>query len=467
MSKFSDGLIRPYASAVSLFQRVMDACLIVGSFWICSDLYKTNFQQDEWIAVVLALLFFLFFSQAKGLYQSWRLSSLAGEVGTIMLVWFISLASMIVLAFFAKTSDQYSRVVITVWGILAPALMVILRVAVRSWLRIARRKGWNSRTLVFAGACELAEQLAKRLKNDTSFGIKVLGVYDEQIPPFPMVNDLEYLGDLTELVMHAKAGKLDYLYITLPYRDEDKVMGLIKQLSDTPAMVYVVPDMFFRDLSYARWLTIDGIPIISVFESPFHGADGWLKRFEDVVLGILILLLVFPLLLVIAFAVKLTSDGPVLFKQRRYGLRGEVIEVWKFRTMTSLDNDANIPQATRKDPRITRVGGFLRRSSLDELPQFINVLQGKMSIVGPRPHAVAHNEQYRELIDGYMLRHHVKPGITGWAQVHGWRGETDTLEKMRKRVEYDLDYIYNWSLWLDLKIVMMTIFKGFFNKNAY
>lgn len=467
MFRSPHGLLRPYASAVSVFQRVLDVCLIAISFVGSSYFHIANLEEYQWVALVWLLLFFLFFSQAKGLYQSWRLSSLSSEITAIMLVWFSSLASLIVLAFLLKASDQYSRVVIAVWSMAAPSLMIILRIVVRSWLKMARRKGWNSRTLAFAGAGDLAEKLALKLGCDGSMGIKVLGVFDDQPPIETASRLLVYQGSTSDLLHVAYEGNLDYVYITLPYRDEDKIMALIKALADTTATVYVVPDIFIRDLSHARWFSMDGIPMVSVFESPFYGTDGWLKRVEDAVLGGLILLIIWPLLLMIALAVKLTSPGPVLFKQRRYGLRGEVIEVWKFRSMTSLDNDADVPQATREDPRITKLGRFLRKSSLDELPQFINVIQGKMSIVGPRPHAVAHNEQYRKLIDGYMLRHYVKPGITGWAQIHGWRGETDTLDKMKNRVEFDLDYIHNWSLGLDLKIIFMTIFKGFVDKNAY
>jgi putative colanic acid biosynthesis UDP-glucose lipid carrier transferase len=209
------------------------------------------------------------------------------------------------------------------------------------------------------------------------------------------------------------------------------------------------------------------MPVVSIFESPFYGLDGWVKRAEDIILGSMILLLISPLMLVIAFAIKFTSSGPILFRQRRYGLNGAVVQVWKFRSMTVCEDGEHIPQAKKMDMRITPLGAFLRRTSLDELPQFFNVLQGRMSIVGPRPHAVAHNEQYRKLIRGYMLRHKVKPGITGWAQVNGWRGETETLDKMQKRIECDMEYIQNWSLGLDIKIIILTVFKGFTGKSAF
>jgi putative colanic acid biosynthesis UDP-glucose lipid carrier transferase len=242
---------------------------------------------------------------------------------------------------------------------------------------------------------------------------------------------------------------------------------VVNQLADTTASVFVVPEPFTSALVNARWIDLGGMPMLSVHETPFFGLYGLLKRVEDIVLSSLILLLISPLMLVIAMAVKATSSGPVIFKQRRYGLNGSEVEVWKFRSMTVCEDGARVLQATKGDSRVTSLGAFLRKTSLDELPQFINVLQGSMSVVGPRPHAVTHNEQYRQLIKGYMLRHIVKPGITGWAQINGWRGETDTLDKMKKRVEFDMEYIENWTLWLDLKIVVLTIFRGFVGRNAY
>jgi len=230
--------------------------------------------------------------------------------------------------------------------------------------------------------------------------------------------------------------------------------------------VYLAADFLAFNLLHARWGAIGDVPTMSLHETPFYGVDGWLKRFEDIVLGSLILLITAIPMLIIGLGVKLSSPGPVLFRQRRYGLNGEVIHVLKFRSMNVTEDGPTIKQATWGDERITRFGAFLRRTNMDELPQFVNVLEGSMSIVGPRPHAVAHNELYRRKIQGYMLRHKVKPGITGWAQVNGWRGETDTIEKMEKRIEHDLDYIRNWSLLWDLQIIMMTVCSAGARRNA-
>ncbi|WP_295995257.1 undecaprenyl-phosphate glucose phosphotransferase, partial [Rugamonas sp.] len=232
---------------------------------------------------------------------------------------------------------------------------------------------------------------------------------------------------------------------------------LLDELQDTTASVYFLPDIYVFDLMQARFDNVGGMPVIAICESPFTGFNSMVKRASDIVLGLLIQIMLMPLMLLIALAVKLTSPGPVIFRQRRYGLYGEEIVVYKFRTMNVVEDGDHVVQATKNDSRMTSIGGFLRVTSLDELPQFINVLQGRMSIVGPRPHAVAHNEQYRKLIKGYMLRHKVKPGITGWAQVNGLRGETETLDKMEARISYDLDYLRNWSLWLDVWIIMRTI----------
>jgi putative colanic acid biosynthesis UDP-glucose lipid carrier transferase len=248
---------------------------------------------------------------------------------------------------------------------------------------------------------------------------------------------------------------------------QPRIMGLLEGLRDTTTSIYFVPDIFIADLIQARMDGVGSIPVLAVCESPFYGVNGLIKRGSDIALASAILLLVSPLMALIACAVKLSSPGPVLFKQRRYGLDGRQIVVYKFRSMTVCEDGAHVPQARRDDPRVTPVGAILRKTSLDELPQFINVIQGRMSVVGPRPHAVAHNETYRKLIKGYMLRHKVKPGITGWAQVNGYRGETDTLGKMEKRVEYDLDYLRNWSLRLDLYIVFRTLFVVFGHKNAH
>ncbi|HAT1577285.1 TPA: undecaprenyl-phosphate glucose phosphotransferase [Raoultella ornithinolytica] len=279
--------------------------------------------------------------------------------------------------------------------------------------------------------------------------------------------NIEQKGNSRDLLALAKEDKVDEIYIALPMVAQQRIRQFLNEFSDTTVDVFLVPDLFSYSSHISQLRMFGNIQTISIFTSPFDGDGALLKRIEDIILGSFFTLLSLPVMFLIAIGIKLTSPGPVLFKQNRYGLNGKQIQVWKFRTMRVMENNAIVKQATRGDPRVTRFGAFLRRTSLDELPQFINVLQGRMSIVGPRPHAVAHNEEYRVLVDNYMIRHKVKPGITGLAQISGFRGETDTLDKMEKRIHYDLEYIQSWSLFLDLKIIFLTFFRGFVGKNAF
>ncbi|HBT7891107.1 TPA: undecaprenyl-phosphate glucose phosphotransferase, partial [Klebsiella pneumoniae] len=274
-------------------------------------------------------------------------------------------------------------------------------------------------------------------------------------------------GDINTLINDAKAGSVDRIYIALGAEQSKQIKNIARELTNTTCSVLLVPDLFTFNILQSRTEEINGVPVVPLFDTPLNGINMVFKRMEDIIVSSIILLLISPILIIISCIVKFTSPGPVFFRQIRYGMDGKPIRVWKFRSMTVMENDSKVVQATKNDVRVTKVGKFLRSTSLDELPQFFNVLFGQMSVVGPRPHAVAHNEQYRSLIQGYMLRHKVKPGITGLAQINGWRGETDTLEKMEKRIEYDLLYIRGWSIWLDLKIIFLTVFKGFINKSAY
>jgi putative colanic acid biosynthesis UDP-glucose lipid carrier transferase len=282
-----------------------------------------------------------------------------------------------------------------------------------------------------------------------------------------MENGSKLVGSLSDMSQYVKDHRTDVIFIALPIRHVKRVMNLLDDLRDTTASIYYVPDIFVFDLIQARSGEIHGIPVVAMCETPFYGYRGVAKRLTDIGFSALILLMLTPLLVLVAILVKATSPGPIIFKQRRYGLDGREIAVYKFRTMKVTEDGEQIKQASKHDSRITRVGGILRRSSMDELPQLINVLQGRMSLVGPRPHAVAHNEEYRKLIKGYMVRHKVLPGITGLAQVNGCRGETSKLEEMEARVNFDLDYLRHWSPMLDIKIILLTVVKVFRDDKAY
>jgi putative colanic acid biosynthesis UDP-glucose lipid carrier transferase len=298
--------------------------------------------------------------------------------------------------------------------------------------------------------------------------VKVAGFFDDRAGDrLPDLPQRDILGSLAQLADYAKRNRVDLIYLALPMASQPRIMKLLDELHDTTASLYFAPDIFLFDLIQARMDSIGGIPVVAVCETPFYGFDGLVKRASDIVIAAAALVVLMPAMIALAIAIKLTSPGPVIFRQRRYGLDGREIVVYKFRTMRVTEDGGVIRQATRDDPRITPLGAVLRRLSLDELPQFVNVLQGRMSVVGPRPHAVAHNEMYRKLIKSYMVRHKVRPGITGWAQVNGLRGETESLEKMRMRIEHDLDYLRNWSLRLDLAIIWRTVFVVWKRDNAY
>lgn len=463
----SSGLIKQHSSGLAILLRTADALLIALSMFFSAWLYSTALSANYLLLTALAILAFILLAEMRGLYQSWRVSSLLEEFWQLGAIWFIVVVCMLAFGFMFKVSANFSRVVIVVWMFVTPGAMFLLRFVLRKALRYAREQGRNARTVAFAGVGRATKKMAEHIAQMPSLGLNVIGVFDDRTPDRLVLGSVPLKGDLQALLECAKSGQIDIVYITLPMHAERRIIQIIEELADTTVSVYLVPDLFIFSIYKARWATVGGMPVVSTFESPFSGTESWLKRAEDVLLASLILLLISPLMLLIAIGVKFSSPGNVIFKQRRYGLKGEIVEVWKFRSMTVCDDGALVVQAKKNDARVTRLGAFLRRTSLDELPQFLNVLQGTMSIVGPRPHAVAHNEEYRKLIRGYMLRHKVKPGITGLAQVNGWRGETDTLDKMKKRVEYDLEYIQNWSLWLDFAIIFKTLRVGFGGKNVY
>ncbi len=461
-------LVRPHHSKFEVIYRITDLIVIAASLVIACLLYNQSWQERYSFLAVIAIVFFMFFAGKHGLYQSWRTSSLVEELKHVWLAWIGAIFCVVVAFFFIKVSTEYSRAVVSIWAVLAGLSLCLWRALLRYSLHKLRQNGHNQRKIAIVGANQYGEGLAKTLGRAAWMGFHLVGFYDDRDQSrIDIDHSLRIVGDIDELIASVQQGAIDDIYVTLPLRAEARVGDLVERLADTTVSLYYVPNFFAFDLLHARWQTFGNYPIVSVYDSPFYGVDGWLKRAEDLVLSILVLCVVAVPMLFIAIGVKLSSPGPIIFKQTRYGSNGEKIEVWKFRSMSACDNGSDIKQAQAGDPRVTVFGRFLRRTSLDELPQFFNVLQGRMSVIGPRPHAVIHNEQYRKLIKGYMLRHKVKPGITGWAQVNGWRGETDTLDKMEKRIEYDLAYIRNWSLALDCKIFLLTLLRGFVGEKVY
>ncbi len=372
------------------------------------------------------------------------------------------------LPWFQSDVRLFSIEVITWWSIVTPVLQWLAFFVGRHFIRRIASRPENRRSAVVVGAGALGVKVARSFQARGDIGLLFLGYFDDRADERVDADARGLrLGSLKQLAPYIREHGVHEAYITLPLGSQPRIVELLEQVQGTTASVFFVPDVFGISIIQGRLQDMNGVPVVGLCETPFTGTNRLVKRLSDIVLATLILVLISPLLAAIAIGVKLSSPGPAIFRQKRNGLDGEEIVVYKFRSMRTQDNGAVVPQATKDDPRITPFGAFLRKSSLDELPQFINVLQGRMSIVGPRPHAVAHNEQYRQLIKAYMVRHKVKPGITGWAQIHGHRGETDTVEKMQARVEYDLEYLRNWSLGLDLQIIARTVKLVFFDSHAY
>ena len=386
----------------------------------------------------------------------------------VLIGWLVIVGLLLLIGWATQTLGSFDPRVLVAWALATPVLLFVARLLMPVVLpRLMAAEGVQ-RIAVIAGEGDLGRNLADRIRSAPFLGIRVAGYFDDRSAERRgETRPQEVLGSLSELAAYVKTHRVDLIYLTLPMAAQPRILGLLEELRDTTASIYFIPDIFLFDLIQGRMDAIGGMPVLAVCETPFYGLNGLIKRVSDIVLASAALVLILPVMLAIAVGIKLTSPGPVLFTQRRYGLDGREITVYKFRTMTVLEDGSVVPQATRDDRRVTPFGAFLRKYSLDELPQFVNVLQGRMSVVGPRPHAVAHNEMYRKLIRGYMIRHKVKPGITGWAQVNGLRGETDTLDKMRARIEHDLSYLRNWSLQLDLQIVLKTVVVVLKTKNAY
>ena len=409
-------------------------------------------------------------AELGGLYRSWRGSRVRRELACVLFKWGYTVPVLLGVGLVTRYNAQFSYASKLVWICATPAVITAARVVMRSVQQRLRARGFNTRRYAICGVNELGMQLARNIKSAPEMGLRLVGFYDDRPIGRAATLPLEvgtHVGNFDRLLARARRGEVDIVYITFPMRAENRIRDLLAKLADTTASVYIVPDFFVFELLHARWTNINGLPAVSVFENPLYGVDGLLKRTTDLVFGSLLLAAAAVPMLVIAALVKLTSPGPAFFRQRRYGLDGREILVWKFRTMMCCDNGSDVRQATRDDSRITTVGHLLRRTSLDELPQLFNVIEGSMSLVGPRPHANAHNELYRSLIEGYMLRHKVKPGITGLAQVNGYRGETETLDKMEQRIACDHQYIREWSFWMDVKILAKTFAVVLAQRNAY
>ncbi len=469
------GVLRENSSIFSFLLRLWDVGLIFLVSFLAFQLYLKEYlghpavYSDYKYPVIAGLILSAFTLYLSGLYRPWRGEHILNEVRVITAAVAAIFLGLAVISVMTKTSALYSRVWFGLWCTLSWSALVLSRLVLRSFLSWVRSEGLNYRKIAIVGSGDMGAQVIERIAVSPWAGLKIVGVFgDIEVPARYQEKDVFHCLDHRNVIEFVNDNEIDQVWIAMPLSGKEIIDDVLHQLRHSTVDIRYIPDVLsFRMINHSI-SEVAGLPVVNLSVTPMDGVNGLVKEIEDRFLGLIIFILILPLMIVISIAVKFGSPGPILFKQLRHGWDGRPIKVYKFRTMVChTEPEGVVSQATENDCRVTRVGRFLRKTSLDELPQFFNVLQGRMSIVGPRPHALEHNMKYMDQIDGYMQRHKVKPGITGWAQINGYRGQTDTLEKMRKRIEYDLFYIENWSLSFDLRIILMTIFKGFVDKNAY
>jgi putative colanic acid biosynthesis UDP-glucose lipid carrier transferase len=453
-------LLKSRLSVINVIRFLLDPIVIIatlaGTVWAHHEAFDSAY---------LILSLFVFSLTFPG---NWHVNSGLGKlVWSVSTGWVVVFSVLFFFGYATQSLDQYPQSVLAYWFAATFFSLTSAHGALKIVLPRVLAAETNRRRAVIVGANELGKRLAAKMHANPLLGISLVGFIDDRDRERRGELEVPVLGRLAELPALVQNYKLDQIYLALPMASQPRILAVLEALRDTTVSIYFVPDIFVADLIQARVDHVDGIPVVAVCESPFYGVNGVTKRLSDILLASAILVLIAPLMAALAIGVKLSSPGPVIFRQRRYGLDGREIWIYKFRSMTVCEDGGTITQATRNDLRVTRLGAILRKYSLDELPQFINVLQGRMSVVGPRPHAVAHNEMYRKLIKGYMVRHKVRPGVTGWAQVNGLRGETDTLDKMKGRVDYDLEYLRRWSLGLDLQIIARTVVEVVVTREVY
>ncbi|GAP37052.1 undecaprenyl-phosphate glucose phosphotransferase [Piscinibacter sakaiensis] len=448
------GKLREGNSLLSAGIVALDAACV----WLAGLLLHRH-AQGSWelgseVASTLMAASVLMVMASTAVYRSFRGGAIFAMLGRVSLAWSLVWFALVFWLLLIGVAVDTSRTLLALWGAGTLALLLVARVLCVIFLRWLRSRGYSERRVLLVGDGPLTAELRRRIGHATWTGYRIEHTLH--------VDQLERLRALSD------RGGFHEVWLNLGIEKMHRMPEVLAALHQSTADIRMVPDVFTYRMANHGTSSIAGVPMVDISASPIAGVNALVKRVEDYLLASVILVLISPVLLLIALAVKLTSPGPVIYKQRRHGWNGETIVVYKFRSMKIHQEAAGrVTQATRNDPRLTSIGGFLRRTSLDELPQFINVLQGRMSIVGPRPHALEHNDHYKQLIPHYMLRHKMKPGITGWAQINGYRGETETVDKMKARVEHDLHYLERWSLWLDLRIVLMTVVKGFGGRHVY
>ena len=457
-----------FFSRVSTLTRIAELLAIVAGMLLSHLVHPAGDPAALTVSALLGAILYSFAAELTGAYGELRLRPFIIEARRVLGAWILTFFCLTLISWAIKYTAVFSRVQTGLWVVAGAAMLVGSRWGIRAFLRAHRRQGRNQRKAVLIGAGAQARQWVSTVNAYPELGLNPVAAFDDD--PAKIGGSCEgvpIIGPCDEAVHFTNDRLVPMVFITLPLRAEKRLQQILEQYLNSPANLYIIPDIFTFQLMNLNAFQACGTPVIALSASPMSKRKEILKRAEDLILGTLALIIASPLMMLIALGIKLTSPGPVFFRQWRYGMDGKEILVWKFRTMNVTENGHNYRQATRNDCRVTPFGALLRRTSLDELPQLFNVLAGNMSLVGPRPHPVAQDESFRRLLPGYIWRLKIKPGITGWAQVNGWRGETDTIEKMEQRIRHDFHYIENWTLTFDIWILWMTIRRGFANPNAY
>ncbi len=428
---------------------------------------QTEFDYQSYTAVgIIGATGLTALLRRDGYYEFDQLLSSSGNIRAVVSTWGLVILGLLAFGFAFKISDLFSRVWLVAWSVAAVVAIALVRIGAASLLRsMIRDGGVFSRRIAIVGATKLGARFAEHVGTAEN-GISIVGLFEAGLPDNGDDHDEAIAGDLSALELAARNGEIDDIVIAVPRAPRAEMDRLARRLSSLPVSISICPNTHWLDHTGGAVTKVGGASVLSLYRRPLEGWGSIIKTIEDFILGAVLLVALSPVLLLVSIAVKLQGKGPILFAQQRHGFNNAVFRIYKFRTMTVAEDGEAIQQAQKDDARITPLGKFLRRYSLDELPQLFNVIRGEMSLVGPRPHALAHNHQYAQLIENYSGRHKVKPGITGWAQVNGYRGETSENELMEQRVKFDLGYIDAWSLWFDFKILLMTILAVVFPKNA-
>jgi len=463
-------MIKPTRSVYITILRLSDITLPALMLYCLAVLLQKPWGDEVLLLGIGSGLLFSVLSHLYGAYDNWRGRSIAEGLTIVLKAWTVTLILVVLCMFMLKVSHTFSRVLVLSWSVSGLFMFMFERYLLRVFLKYLYSRGVNIRQVAIVGSGRSARHLEQVFTEHPQLGYKLVGYYDD----FDGENgsggmQAERLGGIGDIVATAPARTIHELFITLPLAEDEPVAGMLEALTNTTLVVKYVPDLFVTECLHATWSTIKGMPVISIFDTPMSSnMTRAMKRAEDLILTTLILLFIWPVMLLIAIGVKLSSPGPVFYRQTRIGLNGKVFTLLKFRSMVQhAEAGGALTQAKQGDWRVTAFGSFIRKTSLDELPQLLSIFIGQMSLVGPRPHPLELHEYYQNLVGRYMQRHLIKPGLSGYAQINGFRGETDTLDKMQKRVEMDIHYINNWSIWLDMKIIFLSTFKGWVHKNAY